>query len=159
MRHFTEDYAREVMFKARVENLEDKLAVRMARQSILEQPSPPMTWFIVEQAALRKPVGGAVVMAAQLEALLELIRRLRIEFQVIPESVGAHAAMGTGLTIFSFAEGPDEVYVENQLEGSFITSPEDVRRCVRIYDLARAVALSTDDSIDLIVSALKEVKS
>lgn len=152
----TEDYARALITAGRLENVEELVAARMGRQALLERPSAPTLWFVLDENVLRRAIGGSAVMRAQLEHLALAADNPCIVVQVLPYSVGAHASLDGPLTILSFPDSPDVAYVDGHAKGHFITGPEDVRRCVRTYDLLRAVSLAPEESISLIRKAIEE---
>jgi hypothetical protein len=128
----TPEYARAVIrlghLDAPEEEIERRVGLRMQRQEALAQPRGPRFWAVVDEAALRRPVGGPVVMRAQLEALIEVTRRPTVRLQVVPFRVGGHSAAGGSYTILRFTDAdlPDIVYVE-QLRGAlYLDKREDV---------------------------------
>ncbi|MFJ9517374.1 helix-turn-helix domain-containing protein [Kitasatospora sp. NPDC101801] len=154
----TKEYSEEVMRRWKVRNLAEKLLTRMERQEILTGESPPATWFVVDESVLRRPVVSTAIMADQLERLLHAPSGLGSALQVIPETAGIHPGLGGSFTILSSPGEPDVVYSENALEGSFTTKPADVARYVDIYDHVRALALSEDNSRELIAGLLRDVR-
>lgn len=96
--------------------IEDRVAVRMERQQILTGSDPLSVWAVIDEAVLRRPIGGPEVMHAQLERLLELARLPNVTLQLIPFDVGAHPGAGRGpFTILQFPQEADRdaVYLDN----------------------------------------------
>jgi Domain of unknown function (DUF5753) len=159
----TEDYARAIIrsaLSAQTDEAIDKnVAVRMARQSLLTQDQPPELWAVVNEAAIRRLVGGAAVMRGQLDRLLDVSHQPHVTLQVMPFSVGAHPGMAGAFTILSFAEPADpEVIFVNCSSGSlFLEKPEELRQCALIFNHLRAAALSTGQSRDLIARIRTEL--
>jgi transcriptional regulator with XRE-family HTH domain len=129
----TEAYARAVIrigygSSASIEEIERRVALRIDRQKILKRPEPPQLWAVVDEAALRRPIGGYGVMRAQIEALIEATKLPYIRLQVIPFDVGAHAAAGGAFSILRFADPdlPDTVYIELLTGGFYLEKPEDI---------------------------------
>jgi hypothetical protein len=128
----TPDYARAVIRlgneHARTEELDRRVALRIARQQVLERPNPPHFWAVVDEAALRRPIGGLKVMREQLEALIDTTRHPNVTLQVIPFSVGGHAAAGGAFTILRFPEADlsDVIYVEQLTSAIYLDKPDDV---------------------------------
>jgi hypothetical protein len=126
----TEDYARAVVTSQRgvpPDVVERRVRVRMARQEVLARADPPRLWVVVDEAALRRPIGGPKVMRAQLEHLAAMSARPNVSLQVMPFAFGGHAAEGGAFSILRFPEDlPDVVYIE-QLGGAvYMDKPEDV---------------------------------
>ncbi|HEV2638159.1 MAG TPA: helix-turn-helix transcriptional regulator [Actinocrinis sp.] len=153
----TADYARAVLSAGRPGDVEEKVIARLERQHVLEQAAPPLLWAILDEALLRRPVGGTATMRAQLKRLAELAGAQRIVLQVLPFGTGEHACMDGAMTILSFAEGPDVVYLEGPGNGQLINQPEQVDQCQLRYDLVRAAALSPAASVDMICAAMEEL--
>ncbi len=161
----TEDYARAIMGAALSpgtdQDIEKNVAVRMARQSRLTGDEPPELWAVVNEAGIRRLVGGATVMGSQLDRLLEASHLPNITVQVMPFSAGAHAGMDGAFMILGFAEPSDpEVQYANCSSGSlFLEGPRELRRCALIFNHLRAAALSIDQSRELISRVRNELTS
>lgn len=133
----TEDYVRSVIRGAvedAPEEIERRVGLRMARQALLERPDPPRLWVVLDEAALRRPVGGAKVMRAQLERLIEATEMPSVTLQVIRMRDGAHPAMVGAFSILRFAEPdlPDVVYVEHLTNALYLDKREDVERYLHV---------------------------
>jgi len=154
----TEDYARSVIRAglpgAHIEDIEPRVEVRMQRQDVLRNDNPLELWGIVDEAALRRQVGGQAVMQAQLHHLLEAAELPHITFQVIPFSVGAHAGMPGSFVFMQFAEAtiPDVIYLDSMAGDLFLEAEADVRRYRLAFEHLRAVAVSPDASRALITA-------
>jgi transcriptional regulator with XRE-family HTH domain len=127
----TEDYVRSVIRGAledAPEEIERRVALRMARQKLLERPDAPRLWVVVDEAALRRPVGGAKVMRAQIERLIQASQMPNVTLQVIRTSVGAHPGMVGAFSILRFADEdlPDVVYVEHLTNALYLDKREVV---------------------------------
>jgi transcriptional regulator with XRE-family HTH domain len=128
----TEAYARAVVLLGHADAPRDEIArrvdLRLARRKILTRANPPQLWAVVDEAALRRPIGGRAVMRAQIEALIEATTLRQIRLQVIPLDVGGHAAAGGAFTILRFAESglPDVVYLEQLAGALYLNSRDDV---------------------------------
>ena len=113
----TEGYARAVVLlghgRARPEEIDRRVALRLQRQAILDRDEPVQLWAVVDEAVLRRPIGGTEVMRAQLEALLEATARPNVRLQIVPFTAGGHSAAGGAYTILRFPdqELPDVVYI------------------------------------------------
>jgi transcriptional regulator with XRE-family HTH domain len=120
----TQDYARAVTAlgqSSSPQDIERRVGLRMQRQELLASHDPPRVWFVMDEAALRRPVGGRHVMRAQLNHLLEVAALPHVTLQVVPFRRGGHAAAGGSFTILRFAapDLPDVVYLE-QLTSALI---------------------------------------
>jgi transcriptional regulator with XRE-family HTH domain len=138
----TEDYARTVISAGMVtspkEGIERQVELRMARQPTLTRPDPPKVWAVLDEAALRRRVGGAGLM---------------------PFGGGAHPAMGRPFVILVFPErvDPDVVYLEDLTSALYVEEVDEVDRYNMFFNHLRATALSFDASSALISSVIKEM--
>lgn len=149
----TEDYARTVISLHRPsEEVQRRVMARMARRTLLSRPNAPQLRAVLDEASIRRPIGGNQVMHEQLEALLIAARRPNIEIRVLPFSAGEHAGLEGGFTILSFSEeiDPDVAYVEGAAGDIYVESSEQVDRCKLIYERISGAALSPEDSLGLI---------
>src|SRR5258708_1259636 len=109
----TEAYARAVTLlghtTAPAEEIDRRVSLRLKRQDLLTSPEPPQVWSVIDEGALRRPVGGRAVMRAQLNWLIEVADLRRVTVQVVPFSRGGHAAARGACTLFRFgaARVPD----------------------------------------------------
>jgi transcriptional regulator with XRE-family HTH domain len=159
----TEDYARAVirsgMMKSPGEDVERSVALRMARQPALTRDNPPKLWAVLDEAALRRRVGGSGLMRMQLEYLLAQAALPNVAVQVIPFAGGAHPGMGRPFVILVFPErvDTDVVYLEDLTSSLYLEDVAEVDRYNVFFNHLRATALSFDDSFALIASVLKEM--
>jgi hypothetical protein len=136
----TEAYARAVVTlghqQAGEEEIERRVRLRLNRQQLLTRPDAPRLWAVVDEAALRRPVGGPAVMRGQLYALIEATSRRSVRLQVIPLDAGGHAAAGGSFTILRFpdAELPDIVYIEHLTSALYLDKREDVEQYAQAVD-------------------------
>jgi transcriptional regulator with XRE-family HTH domain len=128
----TADYARAVILLghagADADEIERRIDLRRQRQQILNRPDPPQLWVVIDEAVLRRPIGGADVMKAQIEYLIEASKLPNIRMQIIPFHAGGHAAAGGPFAILRFPEPelPDVVYVEQLTSAIYLDKREDV---------------------------------
>jgi transcriptional regulator with XRE-family HTH domain len=160
----TEDYARAVirsgMMSRPGEDAERQVALRMARQpAITRDDDPPQVWAVLDEAVLRRQVGGPGVMQRQLEHLLAQAALPNVAIQVIPFGGGALPAMGRPFVILVFPErvDTDVVYLEDLTSALYLEDVAEVDRYNVFFNHLRATALSFDDSSLLITSVLKEM--
>jgi transcriptional regulator with XRE-family HTH domain len=130
------------------EEIERRVEFRMARQAILFQDSPPATWVVLDEAALRRPVGGSTAMHRQLQHLSELPETRNVTLQVLPYGAGEHAGMSGAFTIIGFPEqaDPDVVFIENTMSDLYLEDPRAISQYTLMFDHMRAAALSPSDS-------------
>ena len=156
----TEAYAREVFREYQptaVESVIDELvAARLERTQLLTDPTEPMLWVVLDEAVLRRQVGGSDVMAAALRHVAELMMRRRIIVQVLPFSAGAHAAMTGPLKLMAFPDAPPLAYLQGLGTGQLQDDPATVRQHELTYDLVVASALSPAASLALIQSVAED---
>ncbi|MEV7006077.1 DUF5753 domain-containing protein [Streptosporangium sp. NPDC051022] len=130
----TRDYARAVIRLTHQDitsaEIERHVELRMKRQRILHRPNAPRLWTVIDEAALRRPIGGPAVMRAQFEHLIDIAELNHVTVQVMPFSAGGHAASGGPITILRMPQPqlPDVVYLR-QLTGAVCPDkPSDVQR-------------------------------
>lgn len=155
----TEEYARAVLsldvMLSGEEQLEERVAARLGRQDRLRSPDRPELWVVLDEAVLRRPVGGRNVMRGQLTRLLEAAAEPHITVQVLPFDQGGHGAMGGSLTVLTLPDGTEAAYTEGADYGQLIEEPAEVKRYAEIYDRLRAAALPPLMSLDMIRSVLE----
>lgn len=159
----TEDYARAVLRAApnpgSAEDIDRQVALRMERQAILDQASPPDLWVVLSESIIRIQVGGAGVMRAQLRRLIDVAGRSNVTLQVLPFTTAAHVQPISPFTILDFPEtaDPTVVYLEHLTGSLFLETKEEIRRYTVVFDHLRAEALGTGPSIDLIARAAADL--
>ncbi|MFK4223943.1 Scr1 family TA system antitoxin-like transcriptional regulator [Streptomyces sp. NPDC019890] len=155
----TEEYARAVLrldaLLSSEEQLEERVTARMGRQQRLGSPDRPNLWVVLDEAVLKRPVGGKAVMQGQLARLLEAAAEPHITVQVLPFDQGEHEAMGGSLSVLTLPDSTEVAYTEGADYGQLIEEPADVRRYSVIYDRLRAVALPPLMSLDMIRSVME----
>ncbi|TDC75388.1 XRE family transcriptional regulator [Actinomadura sp. 7K507] len=137
----TRDYANAVIrleyYDAAYEGFDRRLGLRMARQDILRRPVAPVRlWTVIDEAALRRPIGGPETMRAQIEHLITVSETMpNVKVQVLPFSSGGHLALGGPVTIVRFAEQDlhDVVYLE-QLTSARYPEGQEADRYQEIMD-------------------------
>lgn len=159
----TEDYARAIMGASlspgTEEDIEKSVAVRVARQSRLTGDEPPELWAVVNEAGIRRLIGGATVMRSQLDRLLEASHLPNVTLQIIPFSAGAHAGMDGSFIVVGFAEpsDPEVVYVTCSSASLFLENQDELSRCALIFNHLRATALPIGQSRDFITRIRDEL--
>ncbi|WP_440073081.1 helix-turn-helix domain-containing protein [Streptosporangium sp. OZ121] len=158
----TEDYARAViragLILAPPGEVERRIEVRMARQPLLTQAEPLRLWTVLDEAVIRRIIGGPAVMRTQLERLLELADLPNITVQLLPFHAGAHSGTSGAFQIMEFPEpaDPDVVFLENLTDSLYVERETDVYRYTVAFDHLRAKAMDPDDSRRLIAKTVTE---
>jgi transcriptional regulator with XRE-family HTH domain len=148
----TEDYARAVIrggpMELHADEVERRVEVRMTRQQALSQEDRPQFWAILDEAAIRRTVGGPAVMRRQLESLAQAADQVKTTIQIVPFGAGAHSGQLGPFVILDFPEPsePEVVTMETVGGNLYVDKPEEVRLYTTAFDHLRAVALSPGDS-------------
>ncbi|WP_406861555.1 helix-turn-helix transcriptional regulator [Streptomyces sp. HUAS MG47] len=151
----TMDYARAV-FNCGVPPLEDDeieagVAARLARQHVLQRKPAPLTTFVLEKAALTKPLGGPEVLRKNLLHMCEIAELRNIAIQVMPEDRWTHAGLSGPFVLLETEERKSQlVYVEGQGGRYFLSEQPEVGECFARYSELRAQAHTPEDSVRLI---------
>ncbi|WP_328535478.1 helix-turn-helix domain-containing protein [Streptomyces sp. NBC_00344] len=133
------------------ETIEQRVAARLARQSLLAPKSPPVVFvFVVEEDALRRVVGNAAVMREQMESLLTCSQRRNVELQIMPTSRGAHSGLNGPMVLLESMDRARQVYVEAQDVVTVRSAQNEVSEFWLRYGMLRTQALNTEESSRLI---------
>jgi transcriptional regulator with XRE-family HTH domain len=157
----TEDYGRAmisgVLPTVTEAEISERIEARLERQKLLNGSALLELWAVVDEAAIRRVVGGRAVMAAQLRHVLDMMTRPNITVQVIPFDTGAHPGMPGAFVLMEFRDDldPELVYVDTLAGDIFLEADDDVRRYRQMFDYLRAGALSPADSAKLISSVVE----
>ena len=149
----TEAYARAVTAlghrNVSPDEIDRWVAVRMKRHELLTSANPPRVWSIMDEAALRRPVGGVTVMRAQLRRLAEVAELPNVTLQVVPFQAGGHDAAGGSFTILRFSEPdvPDVVYIEQLTGAIYLEKPTATDNYLDIMNRLSATSLSPAQTI------------
>jgi transcriptional regulator with XRE-family HTH domain len=154
----TEGYA-QAMLRTQVmvtaDEIGEMVAARMARQAILARDHPPMLWVILDEGVLRRPAGGAEVMAEQVGKLIESAARPNVVIQVIPWAVGAHQGMSGNFVIADMADGQSIVYQDTAARGQIVEDADDLAAVTLTWDTLQAEVLPRSASLTLMEEAAK----
>ncbi|MEW2359111.1 Scr1 family TA system antitoxin-like transcriptional regulator [Spirillospora sp. NPDC029432] len=136
--------------------IERRVELRMRRQRRLWGPRALRLWTVIDEAALRRPLGGVEVMREQLEYLLALSRLPNVTVQVMPFRFGAHAAEGGAFSILRFPDPgvPDVAYLENLVGAVYLEKIDDLDRHLRVMERLSLTSESPDRSRDLLIDML-----
>jgi transcriptional regulator with XRE-family HTH domain len=160
----TADYARAVVRlgqrRAEPREVEHRVSLRLDRQRVLSKPNAPRLWAIVDEAVLRRPIGGTDVMRGQLERLIEAAKEPNITFQVIPFRIGGHAAEAGSFTIMRFPELdlPDVVYLEQLTSALYLDKREDAERYSEVMERLSVESEPPEQTVEILSRILAEVE-
>jgi hypothetical protein len=158
----TEEYMRAVIHGAHLEEssegVERRIALRLARQVLLTRKRAPRLWAVVDEGALRRPVGGPEVLRAQLERLIETAELPNVTLQVLPFAAGAHPAMIGAFSILRFPEPelPDVVYLEHLTNALYLDKREEVEEYLHVIETIALRAARPDRTVEILARILKE---
>nr|WP_240974208.1 helix-turn-helix transcriptional regulator [Nonomuraea sp. FMUSA5-5] len=158
----TKEYARAVVTAGAAgigaEEIARRVDLRLERQRMFDRPDGPVFWAVIDEAALRRPIGGAEVMRAQIEHLIDLMRQPNITIQIMPFSFGGHSAEGGAFSILRFPDSdlPDVVYVEQLASALYLDKREDVDRYTEVMERLCAVSTTPDETIELLRTIAEE---
>lgn len=158
----TTDYAEAVIRlgypTASARDIQRRVDLRMARQKLLTGPDAPQLWAVVDEAVLRRPMGGSEVMRAQLEHLIHVSELPNVTLQVVPFHVGGHAAAGGPITILRFPlpDLPDIVYLEQLSSALYLDKPRDVDNYAAVMERLIVVADPCDSTVAFLEQIIKE---
>ncbi len=158
----TEEYARAIATRGwsllASQSADRQVAVRIRRQALLARPDAPKLWAIVDESVLHRPIGGKRVMMAQIEHILELIKRPNIVLQVVPYPLSGYAAEGS-FTILRFAEPelPNVVYIEHLSGALYLDRQSDTELYSTVFHRLTVDAHTPDHSRQLLLRARAEI--
>lgn len=156
----TEAYARAAVEAARpaltADDVAQAVALRMTRQEILDRADAPQVWAILDEAVLRREVGGPAVMREQCEHLLRMGQRTNIVIQVIRSGDGVCCAFGRSFMLLSFRNQGDLVYLEDIGSARYLRDRDEIARYSLSFDHLRGSALADDKSAALIEGLFHE---
>ncbi|GAA2282502.1 helix-turn-helix transcriptional regulator [Actinomadura sp. NPDC048955] len=150
-------YAKEILSNLRGEDAPEQISelveVRLRRQEIFEGDAPPRFYFVIDEAAIRRLVGGAAVMRAQLSHLLEMAKRPNVTIEIVPLDRGAHPGLSGPFKLLEFVEAEDDdvLYLEGA-QGELIGRDyrEDIVRYREKFEVLRRISLGPEGSAVLL---------
>ncbi|AUS80001.1 XRE family transcriptional regulator [Actinoalloteichus sp. AHMU CJ021] len=152
------DYARSVISAGSPghsgQDIDKSVQLRAERREHFLANGSPL-WGVLDEAVIRRTVGGPAVMRQQIDFLVEACGLPHVTLQVLPFAAGAHAAMGTAFRIQTFDDGSSIVYVENLTSAQYLERASDIKKYSVAFDFLRAVALSPDESVTLMKKVAK----
>jgi transcriptional regulator with XRE-family HTH domain len=158
----TPGYARSIMGLNRPymqsEEIEHRVDLRMRRQRMITEGTGPRLWAVIDEAALRRPIGGREVMRAQVQHLIEVSELPNIVLQVMPFRFGGHAAETGAFSILRFPEQdlPDVVYLEQLTSALYLDKRDDVDAYIQVMERLSVDSLTPEQTVDLLSGLLKE---
>jgi transcriptional regulator with XRE-family HTH domain len=159
----TEDYARVLLRTgfpgATREELDRRVALRMARQELLTRPQAPLLWAVVEEHVLRRRVGGPSVMRGQIDRLVDATALPNVTLQIMPFNAGPHPGMFGPFQLFRFdiQELPDIVYAESLTGAVYLEERPDTAAHREVLDRMSAQAAPVQDTGAILGEIRKEL--
>lgn len=158
----TEAYAHAVTMlghgAAPADEVERRVSLRMKRQDLLTNPDPPRIWSMMDEAALRRPLGGPKVMRDQLSRLQEVAELPAVTLQVMPFHRGGHAGAGGSFTVLRFGEPdlPDVVYIEQLTSALYLERRTHLDHYMEVMNRLSADALTPSESAHFLGKIIRE---
>jgi transcriptional regulator with XRE-family HTH domain len=158
----TQAYARAVTVlghkAAPAEEIDRRVSLRMKRQDLLHGQDAPRVWSVMDEAALRRPVGGAQVMRGQLGRLIEVAALPQVTVQVVPFRRGGHAGAGGSFTVLRFrqADLPDVAYIEQLTSALYLERRGDVDHYMEVMNRLSAEALTPAGTTQFLKEIIRE---
>lgn len=164
----TYDYARAVIKqlagylpggRATEEYFDRLLELRMRRQEIFDSPDQPQFFYVLDEAAVRRMVGGGTVMREQLHRLIELAGKPRVSIELIPFSAGVHPGLDGAFTVLEFADESDDVLFQESSHVGMVhlTDPDTILNYREIFEQLRTMSLGPDGTISYINSIASDL--
>jgi transcriptional regulator with XRE-family HTH domain len=156
----TEDYVRAVLEKhpnSTREQIDERVAARLARQAVLDRDDPPVFWVLLDETVLHREIGGAKIMHEQLLHLVNMAQRPNVTIQVISR-IGAHPGLSGAFGIAEMIDRHSVVYLETAADGQTVEDPRTVADVELRWDTLRTEAFKGTESLNLIESAAEQWK-
>jgi transcriptional regulator with XRE-family HTH domain len=155
----TEDYARAVTLLrySNPKEVNRRVSLRMGRQAMISRSQPPSLWVVLDEAALRRPIGGPSVMRAQLKQVIEMSQRPNVTIQIMPFKAGGHSGAGGPFSVLHFAEHDlsDIVYLEQLESALYLCKQSDVDMYLAVMERLRAEAYTPAASLKTLRAMLR----
>jgi transcriptional regulator with XRE-family HTH domain len=155
----TREYARAVLAtrpNTTEDETDERVTARLDRQAIWERDSPPLGWFVIDEAVLRREVGEPKVMHDQLMHLARMADQPNITVEVIPYGAGAHSGLLGAFVVAEFTDAPSIGYLETAAGGSIMEEPTVIAQLVLTFDTLRSESLPRRASHDLILKVAEK---
>ncbi|NIK61729.1 Scr1 family TA system antitoxin-like transcriptional regulator [Kribbella shirazensis] len=161
----TRDYIRAVVQLGRgmipAEEVERRISLRVNRQEVLTRPDPVRVWAVIDEAALRRPIGGGKVIIDQLDHLIEATHMPNVTLQVVPLAIGGHAAAGGSFSILRFPESdlPDTVYIEHLTSALYLDKLDELDQYTAAMESLCVAAPQPGKTRDILTSIRKDFEA
>jgi transcriptional regulator with XRE-family HTH domain len=160
----TEDYARAVLEKNNPNRNPDEVdalvGLRMRRQELIDRADPPLLFFILDEAVIRRQVGGPAVLRGQLSRFLEVSAKPNVTLEVVPFSAGIHPGTLGPFVIHEFPDDADDdtVYLENQ-QGEFLNrdNPDEILAYRERFEQLRKLSLGPGGTERFLARVVEEL--
>ncbi|MFF2075929.1 Scr1 family TA system antitoxin-like transcriptional regulator [Kitasatospora sp. NPDC058162] len=136
---------------------EERVKFLLVRQRLHKRAEPPVIHAVIDESAIRRPVGGVETMLAQLDHLADMASRPHVIFQIAPFSLAEHAPFVSFVTLLTFADRSVIGYTESAAQGYVVREESTVRMWERAYDRLQVEALTRAATLDRIHKARKEL--
>jgi transcriptional regulator with XRE-family HTH domain len=143
---------------APADEIDRRVSLRMKRQDLLEDHDAPRVWSVMDEAALRRPVGGRHVMREQLNRLIEVAALPRVTVQVVPFRRGGHAGAGGSFTVLRFEQPdlPDVAYIEQLTSALYLEGRADVDHYLEVMNRLSAEALTPVGTVRFLKEIIRD---
>jgi transcriptional regulator with XRE-family HTH domain len=158
----TQGYARAVTVlghrSAPADEIDRRVSLRMKRQDLLQASNAPLVWSVMDEAALRRPVGGHQVMLKQLKHLVDVAALPRVTVQIVPFRRGGHAGAGGSFTVLRFGQPdlPDVAYIEQLTSALYLERRTDVDQYLEVMNRLSAEALTPIGTIRFLKEVIRD---
>jgi transcriptional regulator with XRE-family HTH domain len=159
----THDYARAVVMishgTAAPDEVDRRVALRMHRHDLLTRGDAPQLWAVVDEAVLRRHIGGPPVMRGQIAALIEATKLPNVRLQILTFTAGGHAALGGAFSLLRFPDQdlPDVVYVEQLTGALYLDKRDDVEEYAAAMELLCIQAQPPAHTVDILETILRDL--
>ena len=159
----TEAYARTILGGIPPESspdIEPRLEFRLKRQELVSDPQAPQLWVVLDEAILKRPIGGPSIMSDQLQRLIDATSLPNITLQVLPFAAGLHAGLDGEFTILKYRDpaDPDVVYLETAAGQRYDESGDVTRRYNLIFEHLQKAALKPEESVRALTGAIRDLR-
>jgi transcriptional regulator with XRE-family HTH domain len=159
----TEAYTRAILgdrLPERSPDIERRVEFRLKRQELLSDPQAPQFRVILDEAILKRPIGGPSLMWRQLQHLVDEASKPNITLQVLPFGAGMHGGLDGEFTILQYPDpaDPDVVYLETAAGQRYDESGDVARRYNLIFDRLREAALKPEESVRALTDAIRDLR-
>ncbi|MDA2805108.1 helix-turn-helix domain-containing protein [Nocardiopsis suaedae] len=158
----TEEYARAIIQIGQPSNtyeeIDEQVQARLERQKVHSASRPPLMTAVLDEAVLRRPIGGREIMSRQLEHLLEMVATSHVTVQVVPLDCSHHPGLDGTFSLFTTPERGRVAYTETRIAGTLVEAAQDVSDYTRVFEELRGAAFPVTTSCSLISTALGELR-